>query len=69
MEILTSPGKGTTVRATFRLSHPDLKPMGDLIETIAILSCAHPQVQFVFDHRQDGAVVCRWDSASAVAGN
>lgn len=58
----TEPGKGTIVRATFQLSHPDLRPLGDVLETIATLACAYPQVQFVFEHRKDGAVVCQWNS-------
>lgn len=64
MQIQTAPGKGTTVQASFKLSHPDLKPLGDIMATMATLGCAHPQVHFVFEHRQDGAVVCRWDSKS-----
>lgn len=69
IEIHTVSGEGTAVCATFQLSHPDLKPLGDVIETIATLSCAHPEVQFVFDHRRDGTVVCKWDSVSAVEAN
>ncbi len=65
MEVQTAPGKGTTVVANFKLSHPDLKPLGDMMATMATLSCAHPQVHFVFEHRRDRAVVCRWDSKSA----
>ncbi len=65
IEIQTTPGKGTTVLASFKLSHPDLKPLGDMMATMATLGCAHPQVHFVFEHRQDMAVVCRWDSKSA----
>ena len=45
MEIQTAPGKGTMVNATFRLSHPDLKPLGDTLETMATLACAHPKIQ------------------------
>lgn len=60
--IETAPGKGTTVHATFKLSHPDLKPLGDLLGTMATLVCAHPHVQLVFEHRRDNAVICRWSS-------
>lgn len=60
IEIQTAPGKGTTIRATFQLSHPDLKPLGDMLETMATLACAHPQVEFVFEHRKGDEVVCRW---------
>jgi signal transduction histidine kinase len=33
-EIASTPGKGTTIRATFRRSHPDRKALGDIPETI-----------------------------------
>jgi K+-sensing histidine kinase KdpD len=62
IEIRTSPGKGTMVRTTFQLSHPDLKPLGDVLETMATLACAHSQVQLVFEHWQDGTIVCQWNN-------
>ncbi len=62
MEIQTAPGEGTAINATFQLSHPDLKPLGDMLETMATLACAHPQVQFVFEHKRDGVVVCQWNN-------
>ncbi len=65
MEIKTSPGKGTTVCATFQLGHPDLKPLGDVLETMATRACDRPQVQFVFEHRQDDAVVCQWNNSTS----
>ncbi len=65
IDILSEPGKGTTVRATFRMSHPDLKPIGDMLQTLAVLACAHLQVQFVFEHRRGGAVITQWKSGSA----
>ena len=65
IEIQTVPGKGTIVRTTFQLSHPDLKPLGDVLETMVTLACARPQAQFVFEHRQDNTVVCQWNSESA----
>ncbi len=65
MEVWSEAGVGTRVRATFCLGHPDLKPLGDVFETLALLACAHPLVQFVLEHRRDGVVVKRWDSGSA----
>ncbi len=65
MEIQSSPGKGTVIRATFQLDHPDLKPLGDMLETMAVLVGAHRQVQFVFDHRRDDVVICQWNNMSA----
>lgn len=60
LEIQTSPGEGTTVRATMQLSHPDLKPLGDMLQTMATLACSHPEVEFVFQHRRGGDIVYRW---------
>lgn len=62
LEVETEPGKGTLVRATMQLSHPDRKPLGDMLETIAALLYAHPKVQFAFEHRRNGKSVCRWDN-------
>ena len=50
LEVESSLGGGTTLRAAFGLSHPDRKPLGNLKETISLLEAAHPQVAFVFDH-------------------
>ncbi len=63
IEIRTSPGKGTLVRTTFQFSHPDLKPLGDVLETMTVLACAHSQVRFVFEHWQNGAVICQWNNS------
>ncbi len=62
LAIETAPSKGTRLCATFQLSHPDLKPLGDMLETMATLACAHPQVKFVFEHRRDGIVICQWNN-------
>lgn len=66
IEIQTAPGEGTAINATFQLSHPDLKPLGDMLETMATLACAHPQVEFVFEHRKDDVVACRWDNSKSI---
>jgi signal transduction histidine kinase len=50
LEVESSPGGGTTLRAAFGLSHPDRKPLGDLRGTVRLMEAAHPQVEFVFDH-------------------
>ena len=51
LEVSSRPGRGTLLRATFRPSHPDCKPLGDLEGTIRLLEEAHPQVVFEFEHR------------------
>lgn len=57
LEILSEKGKGTKVRATFRKSHIDLPPLGDLSETLFVLLASHPEIEFVFSHEVDG---CSW---------
>jgi signal transduction histidine kinase len=51
LEVKSSPGRGTTLRALFGLSHPDRKPLGDLQGTMDLLAEAHPRVTFEFDYR------------------
>jgi hypothetical protein len=47
---------GTQVRATFSLSHIDLKPMGDVGATVAMLVCAHPAMDYLVRVRGDDEV-------------
>ena len=51
MTVDSKEGKGTKVAATFKLSHPDTKPMGNIVETITTLIAANPAVQFIFDYK------------------
>ena len=55
-EVVSEPGKGTTVRATFRHSHPDRKPLGDMLETIRTLVAGRPELRLRYEHRTDDAV-------------
>ncbi len=52
------PGKGTTVNATFRLSHPDCKPMGDIGQTMHVLVVAHPGIDFLYEYKKDNSTYC-----------
>jgi hypothetical protein len=61
-EIESAPGEGTRMKATFRLSHPDRMPLGDLWETMAVLICSHPEVSYVCSHVVDGETVGRLDT-------
>ncbi|MHC4743363.1 MAG: ATP-binding protein [Planctomycetota bacterium] len=54
-DLISQPGKGTTVRATFRLSHPDCKPMGNVEETLRVLATT-PGVDFVYEYRKNDSV-------------
>lgn len=52
LKIDSKRGKGTKVTAVFQLSHPDMKPVGDVLETIAVLASGYPLTQFVFDYKK-----------------
>ena len=54
-DLSSSPGEGTTVKATMRLSHPDCKPMGDIGQTIQVLVAAHPDIDFLYEHKKDNS--------------
>ncbi len=50
LDIETGPGRGTRVQATFRYSHIDRAPVGDMASTITTLIMGNPQVDFVYTH-------------------
>jgi signal transduction histidine kinase len=51
LQVDSAPGRGTTLRAEFGLSHPDRKPLGNVEETVSLLAEAHPEVSFDFDYQ------------------
>jgi anti-sigma regulatory factor (Ser/Thr protein kinase) len=54
MDVHSTPGKGTTVTATFQLGHIDCKPLGDIAATIVMLVAGNPDVRFVYHRERDG---------------
>ncbi len=46
----TEAGKGTQIKATFRHSHIDRAPMGDMAATIGTLIMGNPEVDFKYTH-------------------
>jgi len=52
--VCSAPGAGTTVTASFRWSHPDRRPLGDLPATLETLVTAHPEVDFVYRECLEG---------------
>jgi anti-sigma regulatory factor (Ser/Thr protein kinase) len=54
VEVTSAKGKGTTVRATFQLSHIDRKPLGDIAATIVMLVASNPNANFRYRHEHDG---------------
>ncbi|HLO90861.1 MAG: ATP-binding protein [Chloroflexota bacterium] len=53
IEIESEPGKGTTVKAIFSLSHPDRPPLGDIAGTVVLLSVANPEIEITYNHHTD----------------
>ncbi len=51
----SAPGQGTKVKATFRLSHIDLKPLGDVALTLITLLAGHPEIEWSYYHRRNGS--------------
>ncbi len=49
MKLESEPGKGMKIKATFKLSHPDRKPIGNIDETMYVLKETHPEVKFIFN--------------------
>ncbi|MEW6229275.1 MAG: ATP-binding protein [Bacillota bacterium] len=62
LEVESEPGRGTRVRATFKLRHIDRAPLGDMAETIALLVVCNPQVRFKYSHSR-GEAAFRFDSS------
>jgi anti-sigma regulatory factor (Ser/Thr protein kinase) len=51
MTIQSQPGAGTTVAASFRLSHPDRQPLGDITGTLLAFVLAERPVDLQYVHR------------------
>lgn len=64
-EVASAPGRGTTVHATFRLSHPDLKPMGDIAATVATILAGRPGLDLRFEYRRDAEIIARLNGSQS----
>jgi len=62
-ELDSEPGRGTTVRAVFQLSHPDRKPVGDVAETLRTILCGQPELDLEFQYKKDSKLI------AALGGN
>jgi hypothetical protein len=54
IEVRSTVGAGTSVRAWFVYSHVDRKPLGDIASTYAVLIAGHPANDFVLAFTKDG---------------
>jgi anti-sigma regulatory factor (Ser/Thr protein kinase) len=57
LEIRSTPGRGTEVVASFRLSHIDCRPLGDIAATMVALLLGNPGVDFVYESNAGGHTV------------
>lgn len=57
LEIRSAPGRGTEVVASFRSSHIDRKPLGDMASTMVSLILGNPDVDFRYETNIGGARV------------
>jgi hypothetical protein len=46
-------GRGTEIRAEFKMSHIDLPPLGDMASTLVTLILGSQNINFVYDHSTD----------------
>ena len=51
LKIDSEQGKGTKVTAVFRISNIDMKPIGNIVETMTALVSANPTTQFILDYK------------------
>lgn len=54
IKIKSKPGKGTKVKATFGYSHVDRRPLGDICKSLGVLIAANPDINFIYEYREDG---------------
>lgn len=64
----SAPGKGTTVKVCFRLSHIDRQPLGDLGGTLVAFLAGHAGVRLTFRYKGPGGHEFSFDSAEGTSG-
>jgi len=61
IQIDSEKGKGTKITVLFNYNHPDMKPMGNILETLKTLVIGNPFIQFIYDHKK-GSQSIHFDS-------
>lgn len=51
--LTSEKGKGTTVSVSFKRSHIDRKPLGDMAATIMVLIAGNPGIDILFTYKKD----------------
>lgn len=49
----SKPDEGTRITATFKYSHIDRKPLGNMGETMVVLIAGNPEIDFLYEHKKD----------------
>jgi len=49
LKLKSEPAGGTVITATFQLTHPDRKPLGDIPKTVYLLKVTHPEIDFIYN--------------------
>jgi signal transduction histidine kinase len=62
IQVDSTPGQGTLVKAVFQLSHPDLKPLGDIPGTLGTILAGKPNLDLLFEYRKDSELVDSLDT-------
>lgn len=57
LEIRSIPHRGTTVYATFQLSHIDRKPLGKMADTITALLATRSDIDISYRHEREGEIL------------
>ena len=53
LSVDSKEGKGTKIISTFKRSHLDMKPLGNLTQTLITLIGGHPGIDFIYKHRKE----------------
>jgi signal transduction histidine kinase len=59
--VTSKEGEGTRVTAIFKTDHIDMRPLGDIPETMSTLIAGNPDVRFILDYIE-GETRSRFDS-------
>jgi signal transduction histidine kinase len=57
LEVQSSAGSGTRIKATFRYGHVDRKPLGNIAETVTVLLATRDDVDIRYEHVRNGKTV------------
>jgi DNA topoisomerase VI subunit B len=70
LEIQSVAGRGTQIKADFKISDIDRAPLGDMAETIALLIVCNPHVNFKYMHSRGKAkFMCSTNTLTEMLGD